>query len=407
MEGRPATTDGPASPVSSGTEAECGEAIEAPDVQCLPADQAELNDDENPATLEVAPGCGYIVANLTANEDDAYAFAPEKSDPIRVELAYTTAGTSDLEYFLRGPDGRTITTQRKDREAPREDIVSVFQATQGAQYAVEIAATSGKAMCQSYALRVDPRWCTDAHEDNDAIERATKLSWNAQELATAEGTISSNDDDFFEVTTVRADPVLLTGEYRASPGSTILVRRIVSDATGDTVVDKVGDRDGEVETFSHWLQAKSKGTVLRARLLPSGSGCAPFQITFDAAACTDDHEDNDSAAAASPLPSGRDLEVTTSSGDEDNYRIDALANGGSCTITYAVPVGRSQQLRVEVYNVAGAQVTNGLGGELIGAERQLRVDWETDRSVATIRVRADNGGYCQPYTIRCDAPEGL
>jgi hypothetical protein len=393
-------------PIPSGTTAQCAEVLAPPAEQCLSGDRAERNDESSPATLRLAPSCGYIVANLAANDEDAYAFTPEKSDPIRLELAYTTAGVSDLELMIRGADGQVLETLRGARTAPREDLTSIVQATAGARYAVRIAATSGKASCQSYALRADPSYCTDAYEDNDSLEHATDLSWNDEERALAEGTLSSNDHDFFEVVTVRADPVLLTGEYRAQPGSTIEVRRVTYDAAGSVVLDRVGDRDTEIETFSHWLQAKSKGTVLRTRLWPSGSGCAPYKITFDARACTDAYEDNDTAAEASLLPTGRDVEVTGFDGDDDHYRIDGLAAGGTCVIRYTVPAGRSQQMRSEVYNVAGSQVTNALGGELVGSERQLRLSWAGDRGVATIRVHPDNGGYCQPYTIRCEPSAG-
>lgn len=393
-------------PVQSGTAAQCGEALAPPDTQCLSADRAELNDESSPATLQLAPSCGYIVANLAANDEDAYTFMPERSDPIQLDLAYTTAGVSDLELMIRGPDGQLLATLRDPRKAPREDISKVVQAAAGARYVVKVAATSGQASCQSYVLRVDPSYCTDTHEDNDALDRATKLSWDDQERAIAQGTLSSSDHDFFEVATVRADPVLLSGEYRAQPTETIEVRRVAYDAAGSIVLDKLGDRDTEVEMFSHWLQAKSEGTILRTRLWPSGSGCAPYKITLDARACTDDYEDNDTAATASMLPPGRDVEVTGFNGDEDHYRIDALAGGGTCMIRYSIPAGQRQQLRSEVYNVAGSQVTNGLGGELVGSERQLRLSWAGDRGVATIRVRADDGGYCQPYTIRCDPSAG-
>ncbi|HKU41628.1 MAG TPA: hypothetical protein VJR89_25900 [Polyangiales bacterium] len=392
--------------IPTGTAAQCEAALEPPSAPCFAMDEAEPNDKRAPAMLQVTPNCGYIAANMAANDDDAYAFSPEKSDPVRVQLAYTTADVPDLEFSIIAPDGQTLTTQRSSRKAPREDIASIFQATAGARYVLQAVATSGRAVCQSYALRVDPYWCTDSFEDNDLVERATKLSWNADEVATAEGTLSSGDSDFFEVMTTRGDPVLFTGEYRAAAGEEIIVRRTVYDATGSSVVDQVGDRDTDREMFSYWLKASSQGTVFRAKLWPSGSGCAPYKVSFEAAACTDEYEDNDTAAMAAKLPIATDVEVTGFSGDPDFYRIDSLAGGGSCVLRYEVPVGRSQQLRVQVFNTAGKEVTNGLGGELVGNVRQLRVTWAADRAGTLIKVQPDNGGYCQSYTIRCDLPMG-
>ena len=384
--------------------ASCTAPLQAPNRPCFARDVAEPNDKNTPVALPIEPDCGYVQANISAGDDDAYEFTTLKSDPVLIELTYESSSEADLEQTLYSSTGSLLTNEQDQRKGPGETLRSVIQGTAHASYVVRVRDTYSNNLCQSYALRVDPLYCSDEHEDNDSMETSKKLSWDMAERVTVTGALLSTDDDFFEVTTPRADPVRVTGFYTASPGSTVQVSRSFFDAAGALKDNVSGDRKTDTEKFTHWLSAPSKSTVLRTRLTANGGGCATYELTLDAAACTDEYEDNDLAEEAAMLAPGNVASATIYRTDEDYYALKPL-EAGSCSLTYDIPSGRSQSLSLAVHDGAGSLVDNESGGELNGTVRSLKVSW-TNHDVMRVRVVANEGGYCQPYTLRCDAAEG-
>lgn len=380
----------------------------APTDSCGTVDPTEPSSHAAPAILEVAPTCGVVQAGWLDNDQDAYRFVARKADPVLVELSYATSARTDLDFEVRNEAGMTVKDATEARKTAEEAQRAIFAANASTTYDVRIKG-SNTSSCQRYGLRVNTQFCTDAYEDNDSDETAYKLAWNEQQAVEVQGTIFDGDSDFFEVVSVKADPILFAGSYSAPSGSSLLVRRTVHGPSADSVIDVSGKRQGESEseseTFEHWLDADAPGIVFRARLWPSGSGCGSYRVKFDAAGCTDAFEDNDTLATAKPLPLGQTFTVTSIVADADYYDVSALTGGGVCTFDYVIPAGQTQQLRANIYNSAGSEIVSGLGGSTTAAGRSLTLTWGSERGVAKVlKVSSDFGKYCQPYTIRCSAP---
>ncbi|MEY4514411.1 MAG: hypothetical protein RLZZ450_6533 [Pseudomonadota bacterium] len=372
-----------------------------PASSCATSDVAEPNSIAAPAALSLDPSCAALTATTGSPDPDAYRFVANKSDPVLVELSYAATDSTDLYIEIVDTTGTTTPYGDKAaRSGPSEQISGAFKAVAGQAYDLRVR-NRKIGMCQSYALRVDDKYCTDKFEDNDTEGTPTRLSLDASGKATVEGTIHQLDSDFFQIVTPKADPFLVKGTYTPPAGETLTIRRIVADPTGKSVVDVVDGRKGPTGSFAHWVDSDAPGSAYRLWLWPDGSGCSPYSVEFDTAACTDAYEDNETPDTAAKLPLGSDVSATVISSDSDYFEIGEVGAGGSCTVTYTVVSGTSSTLRVNVYGFDGAPVTNALGGEGNAATKTMKLTWGT-KTPARLVVDQDIKNSCQPYTIRCD-----
>ena len=384
----------------------CTGALEAPALTCLEEDLVEPNAPMHPIPLPIEPRCGYVAANLSDAEADAYAITATKSDPLRVELVARGASAGALQLQIRDATMSLLESEQGDTAAARAELRGIVQTRAHAPYEVQVRDLSSTQGCQSYVLRVDPSFCTDALEDNDDVKSATKLSWDARQRASVEGTLHSLDGDFFEITTVRADPVRLEGTFSVAADSTLQLKRTIRDAAGGLVASEVSARKTDSDSFAHWLPAPVPGTVLRTELSALGDGCASYELSFDAAACSDDLEDNDSPTQAAPLPVGKTITATIHESDQDHFTLAELTSG-MCTVTYDVAPGEAQSLKLIIRDAAGGLVAAENGGALSGRTRTLGVTWK-DQKAARVQLQALAAGDCQKYSLRCDSgPSGM
>jgi len=372
-----------------------------PAISCGTPDVAEPNSFAAPASLSLAPSCAALTATTGSSDEDAYRFVANKSDPVLIELSYAASDSTDLYVEVVDQAGKTTPLGDKTaRSAPSEQISSAFKATAGQAYDLRVRSRKIGA-CQSYALRVDEKYCTDQYEDNDTEGTPAKLTLDANRKATVEGTIHELDNDFFQIVTPKADPFLITGTYTPPAGETLTIRRIVANESGKSVVDVVDGRQGPTGSFSHWVDSDVAGASFRLWLWPDGSGCSPYKVQFDAAACTDEFEDNETAQTATKLPLGSELKANVISSDSDYFEIGDVGAGGSCTVTYTIASGSSSKLRVNVFGFDGSNVTNAFGGEGSDATKAMRLTWGK-QTPARLLVEQDIKNSCQAYTIRCD-----
>lgn len=372
-----------------------------PAIACVASNVAEPNSFAAPATLSLDPSCAAVTATTGTTDQDAYTFVATKSDPVLVELSYAATDSTDLYVEVVDANGKpTSFGDKTARSGPSEQISGAFEAVAGQAYNLRVN-NRKLGMCQSYALRVDDKYCTDKFEDNDGEKTPTELTLDASGKVTVEGTIHQLDSDFFAIATPKADPFLITGTYTPPASDTLTIRRIVADASGKSVVDVVDGRKGPTGTFSHWVDSDAPGSPYRLWLWPDGSGCSPYSVQFDTAACTDAYEDNETLQTAAKLPLATDVQATVISSDSDYFEISDVGAGGSCTITYTIASGTSSTLRVNVYGFDGANVTNQLGGEGTGATKTMKLTWG-NKTPARLGVDQDIKNSCQPYTIRCD-----
>lgn len=372
-----------------------------PAIACGTSDVAEPNTFTAPASLTLDPSCAAVTATTGSPDQDAYRFVATKSDPVLVELSYVAADSADLYVEVAGASGETtLLGDKTTRTTPSEQISAAFKTVAGQAYDLRVRSRKF-GMCQSYALRVSDKYCTDAFEDNDTEQTPTKLTLDASGKAKVEGTIHALDNDYLQIVTPKADPFLITGTYTPPAGDTLKIRRIVDDPAGNGVVDVVDSRNGPTGTFSHWVDSDAAGGAFRLWLWPDGSGCSPYSVEFDTAICTDPYEDNETAQTATKLPLGTDVQATVIASDRDYFEISDVGAGGTCTVTYTIASGTSSTLRVNLYGFDGAPVTNALGGEGTGATKTMKLTW-AKQNPARLVVDQDIKNSCQPYTIRCD-----
>lgn len=381
----------------------------APAAACTPAllsspvdlcdlpDPTEPNTYRYPAKLTLEPTCASISALAADKDQDAYRFVAPRSDPVAIELSYTSDHRADLAIDVRDLEDRSVVRVTDLRSGPTESIKRVIRAGAGATYDVRVDGAN-VGLCQAYNLRVDARYCTDDFEDNDTEGKATKLTFDAAGRHALSATAHQDDQDFYEYTTVRADPVQISGSYTANPGDDIVLRRIIGPAQGASAIDETGTRSGPMASFEHWMRAPTANGSFRIQLHPSGSGCAVYQLALDANACTDGFEDNDDATVAAKLPLNQDVSATAFYADPDFYDLSVLSNGGTCTVTYLVAAGTTQRLRADVYTATQGSITNGVGTGT--ATKTIVLSWPA-APVTHLSITADNDGVCQPYVLRC------
>jgi len=244
--------------------------------------------------------------------------------------------------------------------------------------------------------------CVDEFERNDSVATATKLAFDATNKVEFSAK-ASTDRDYYEVTTVRADPVLVTTSFRTDPDRSWL-NMAARNQSGST--DWIKGPGAEVTSASivGWLAARAPGTVSYLEFEKIVGRCIPYTVQIDRDACTDAFEDNDSSAAAKPIATEQDHAANILTGDPDYYDISAsVSKKGSCTVTHSVPTAGANGVALSIYGPTGSILAAGNPAKS-ASDPLLRTTvavWN-NLEVARVKVESqDSNGYCQPYTIRC------
>lgn len=357
-----------------------------------------------PALLSVGSTCGLVYALAADKDEDAYRFTAAKSDPVRVELSYTASGRATLQVEIADELGREsahfgpplAATEQASQQAER----GVFMPSAGGTYDVRVQSDL-VGMCLPYALRVNPYYCTDAFEDNDSVATATKLTVAPERPVRVDATAAQADADHYEFVTPKADPVAMSGSYTVEAGDTLQLRRSLVNKSGLASLDVHGSRTTTSESFTHWLVSNAAGAIFQATLEGVGSGCAPYHVTFDVAACSDSFEDNDTSVSAARLVPDTELSATAFLADDDFYDLSQLASSGSCSASYALGADSTQALRLTVYNRSASSIASSSAPADSASQKTVTVSWASAATV--LKVEATQGDACQPYTLRCTA----
>lgn len=244
--------------------------------------------------------------------------------------------------------------------------------------------------------------CGDEFERNDSVATATKLTFDATNKVEFSAK-ASTDRDYYEVTTVRADPVLVTASFRTDPDRSWL-NMAARNQSGST--DWIKGPGAEVTSGSivGWLAARAPGTVSYLEFEKIVGRCIPYTVKVDLDACTDAFEDNDTSALAKPIATDQDHAGNILTGDPDYYDISAsVSKKGSCTVTHTVPTAGANGVAVSVYGPTGSILAAGNPAKST-SDPLLRttVAMWNNLEVARVKVESqDSNGHCQPYTIRC------
>lgn len=381
------------------TSGACTASVDAPASLCAMPDAYEPNDSESAAReLSLQDNCGVVAARLDKDEDH-FAFVPERSDPVRVQLAYTAVGDADLNTAVYDFNGSFEGSAESTRTTPSETEAFVFRAVANRRFTARVRGGTA-ATCQPYHLSVNTAYCADAYEDNDTSATAAELQLDAAGVVELNASSHHIDEDFYQVVVPKSDPIRVTASYAVPADGADLSLSVYSRV--DTFLashDKT--RNALEETMSAWVDAEGANALYRIRIRAQGGDCTPYKLKLEAAACTDPFEDNDNDQTLAAIALGEDHTATIIGGDEDHYDVSALAGrAGSCTVSFALPASSKQVLALSAYSASGTFVTSADMTAGSG-DKTLTVTWSDD-DVRDLRVRATSHD-CQPYTIRCQA----
>ena len=274
-------------------------------------------------------------------------------------------------------------------------------AAAGSAYYVDIG--SNTATCTPFDLYVRALYCTDSYEDNDDDAHSVPVTLTATANATGGtstaafgATIDGLDDDWYSFAAPKADPMSFTVTY--TPTSTETLNLNIENAT----LNNVG-YDDTGTTLNTVVESTAAGAIYHVGVHSTLEGvCTNYQTQINALWCTDAFEDNDTFATAATLPGATAENATITSLDDDFYLI-ASATSGSCTVTYTVPQGVTQQLELTLYDVNQSTVTYDDTARS-ALTQTLTASWTSQSAVPVYaNVHATGqGSVCTSYTINCN-----
>ncbi|HEX5661348.1 MAG TPA: hypothetical protein VFX59_29365, partial [Polyangiales bacterium] len=168
-------------------------------------DPFETNDQKAQSTLvEPKEGCSVFQSKLTTGKDDDwYYFIPERTEPVRISMAYDQPPTSAAEPKFELYDAtntRLAYTDGNPLDGPWKYRYAIV-VKKGVAHYVLVSDASSSNSCIPYTLRIEPSFCTDAYEDNDTKATAAKgITYGT----TLEGSVFYGDSDFYDLSAIQA-----------------------------------------------------------------------------------------------------------------------------------------------------------------------------------------------------------
>ncbi len=369
---------------------------------CPGPDQYEPNNTQATAhalTLD-SQGRARIGAGVTQSDEDFYSFKAPKHDPVRVLTNYSVSGgnTSSLAMTAYDATQSYITDDSHQRTTPSDTLDMFWEADAGASYTLDISSSTDT--CTAYDLYVKALSCTDTYEDNDDQSHAATIALDSSSKASFNATIDGLDDDYYQFTAPKADPVSAVVTYTRPANDTDDLSLNIYDATSSYVTDDSTARTTPSQTLTTVWQASTAGAIYHVGVSASDNGvCAPYSVKLNGLWCTDSYEDNDSFATAKNLPSGSHT-ATIAQSDEDYYALSA-GSTGSCTVTYTVPSGSAQQLSLYLYDSTQGYINDDSTARS-GNSQTLTVNWTNTNAVPAYVDVSASEEECTSYTISCN-----
>lgn len=368
-------------------------------------DGFEDDDDEaqaKPVALSGVESRATLDAQVAGEDDDFFEVVAPLADPMSVVGEYTVAdGTegADLRLTVFDEASNQIDDHYENRTQATETMSLFWHPSEaGARYRIRVR-SNNEAACTPYDLTFEGLACTDSFEDNDAPEQARALSLDpGTAIANAFGTAISEDDDFFELTAPRSDPVEVVGSYSRPAGDNADLRLTVFDAAGNQLVDHYENRSQPTEEMAVTFQAEASA-LYRIRVRSNSEACSDYELSVRGLACTDDAEDNDTPETARALAIATTISRSVRLDDEDYYLLTAPPASGTCTLRYSTAAGERQDLRLRLLDAAGNQLDDHYETRTQASE-VATVSWSAGDSPAHVRVNAA-ADECTSYTLDC------
>ncbi len=384
-----------------------------------PPNLSNVCPDSNPTNLTFATaesltldtiGEARVGAGVITGSDDWFSFVAPKHDPANILVNYTvgTGNTSQLRLDDYDTTDSYVANDTSTRTLSSQTLSTFFETTAQETYSVRIQSNS--ATCTPFDLYVKSLYCTDQYEDNDDTSQCAAIplsataftaptTW-ATDNASINATIDGLDDDWYAVTAPLSDPMAASVTYTRPAGDTVTLRLDIHDATDNFVTNDTSPRAMATQTLNTIWEGTA-GTTYRVRVQSDTEKvCANYSAAFQGLWCTDNFEDDDTFATAKAIPATA-TPATVTSGDDDYYLITGPGANGSCSVTYTVPAGSTQQLRVDVYDVGDNFINNDTSARS-GATQTLSAAWTASDAVPyAVRVQASSATECTSYTITC------
>jgi hypothetical protein len=382
-----------------------------------PPDLSNVCPDSNPTNLTFATadslpldtyGQARVGAGVIQGSDDWFSFVAPKHDPANILVNYTVGAgnTSQLRLDDYVTTDNFVTNDTTTRTLSSQTLSTFFETTAQETYSVRIQ--SSTATCTPFDLFVKALYCTDQYEDNDDTTQCATIpltstaytaptTW-ATDNANISATIDGLDDDWYTITAPLSDPMSTSVTYTRPAGDTVTLRLDIYDNLANFVTNDTTARSMATQTLNTIWEGTA-GTAYRIRVQSNTDDvCADYTAAFVGLWCTDNYEDDDTFATAKALPATA-TPATITSGDDDWYILTGPGANGSCNVTYTVPAGSTQQLRVDVYDVGNNFINNDTTTRS-SSTQTLSATWTSSDAPYAVRVQA-SALECTSYTITC------
>jgi hypothetical protein len=368
---------------------------------CGQSEPLEPNDLDAPADISLSDGCYVLNATFSETDgSDAVRWTSPRHDPMRVGIAYSAevGSNNDLNFVVNDATGLQEALRQASRSELSEEETALIVADKNGIYSMEAYTFSRFEGCQPYRLYVDTRWCTDSLEDNDILGEATELDLETNARYDVNANLAQDDDDFFRFVTQGSDPVLVELVYTASSEDTLDLGLEILDFNGGELLSSYEARTGAEEDLAYWIKPVNPKTVYNVMVTGSGQGCVPYKLIIDRNVCSDTYEDNDTADVAKPIPPEEVLRARVLDLDEDYYDLSAFASA-ECSVSFE-PHDSTEGITLVALDADGNELMRATAQ---GSTETLTasVDLHTVEAQTLAVIRADDGGGCVTYNLRC------
>ena len=276
------------------------------------ADPFEDDDSVEAATL-ITEG-SYQGMIICADDDDYYAFDLNPNELIEVTASFTHAA-GDVDLRLLDPAGglvRSSTTNSDDEYVVYTTLATGVHTLRVSQ---DTSAGDDALPGNRYSLEVLlGAACTDAYEDNDALEAAAPLAAGVYPGLRA----CPNDSDFYGITAGNNEIIEIDARFEHALGDLDLR---LYDPSGALVRSATSNNDNERVVYTTLVAgAYTIGVQMDGYAADGGEPGNDYELTIALGApCVDVFEDNDAAGRATPLGSGTFSGLWACPNDEDHY----------------------------------------------------------------------------------------
>lgn len=254
---------------------------------------------------------------------------------------------------------------------------------------------------------VDPAVCDgpDQYEKNNTFATAKAVSFNTNGALSISAGVQTADEDYYSITTPKADPVSVEVSYAVGALGTANLSFDVRTASDDYKTGDDTTRTGQSQVLSAVFESEATAHYA-VHVMSDSESCTPYALKVNSTVCTDDYEDNEDFDAAYAIPlTGADktasISPTIDGLDKDYFSFKApKADPVAVTVTYTRPPQDTVDLSLNAYNQTQNYVT-GDEKDRTGNSETFTIMWEPQEAGETqyLAVSSSVDGTCADYSL--------